>query len=59
MSQPGDSIPRDHPPGSLETDSDEWLAEIERRAREVISGEVTGEPWEEAMTRLLERFDTE
>lgn len=47
------------PPTEFETDSDEWLAEIERRARAVVSGEATGMPWEDAKARLLGQSDTE
>lgn len=33
------------PEGGLEIDSDEWLREIERRARGVVSGETQLEDW--------------
>ena len=41
------------PPQLAEIDSDEWVADIERRAREVHSGEVPVEPWEDVKARLL------
>jgi uncharacterized protein (DUF433 family) len=34
----------------------EWAAEIERRARRVISGESTGEPWEVVRDRIERGF---
>jgi len=33
-----------------------WAREIERRARRVMSGESTGEPWEEVRARVLRRL---
>ena len=34
-----------------------WLEEIERRIRELDSGEVGGIPWEEVRERILRRID--
>jgi putative addiction module component (TIGR02574 family) len=33
-----------------------WAREIERRARRVMSGESTGEPWEDVRERVLRRL---
>ena len=33
-----------------------WAREIERRARRVMSGESTGEPWDEVRARLMQRL---
>lgn len=33
-----------------------WALEIERRARRVMSGESTGEPWEEVRARVVRRL---
>jgi putative addiction module component (TIGR02574 family) len=33
-----------------------WAREIERRARRVMSGESTGEPWEDVRARILQRL---
>ena len=33
-----------------------WAAEIERRARRVMSGESAGEPWEDVRARVLRRL---
>jgi putative addiction module component (TIGR02574 family) len=33
-----------------------WAHEIERRARRVMSGESTGEPWEDVRARVLQRL---
>jgi len=40
------------PPGILEVDSDEWLGEIERRARSVASGDAQLEDWETVENRI-------
>jgi hypothetical protein len=36
--------------------SDDWLREIERRLREVVSGEVVGEDWDVVEQRLLAKY---
>jgi len=33
-----------------------WAKEIERRARQVLAGETTGEPWEDVRARIEERL---
>jgi putative addiction module component (TIGR02574 family) len=33
-----------------------WAREIERRARRVMSGESTGEPWEDVRARVIQRL---
>jgi putative addiction module component (TIGR02574 family) len=33
-----------------------WAREIERRARRVMSGESTGEPWEDVRARAIQRL---
>ena len=33
-----------------------WAAEIERRARQVLSGESAGEPWENVRDRITRRL---
>ena len=33
-----------------------WAREIERRARRVMRGESTGEPWEDGRARVLRRL---
>jgi putative addiction module component (TIGR02574 family) len=33
-----------------------WAREIERRARRVMSGESTGEPWEDVRARAIRRL---
>jgi len=33
-----------------------WAAEIERRARRVLSGESAGEPWEDVRDRISHRL---
>lgn len=33
-----------------------WAREIERRARRVMSGQSTGEPWEDVRARVLRRL---
>ena len=33
-----------------------WAHEIERRARRVMSGESTGEPWEDVRARVIQRL---
>jgi putative addiction module component (TIGR02574 family) len=33
-----------------------WAREIERRARRVMSGESTGEPWEDGRARVIQRL---
>jgi len=34
-----------------------WLEEIERRIKELDSGEVEGIPWEEVRARIIRRID--
>jgi hypothetical protein len=36
-----------------------WAREIERRARQVLAGEVSGEPWQEVRERLARRLAKE
>ena len=33
-----------------------WAREIERRARPVMSGESTGEPWEDVRARVMQKL---
>jgi putative addiction module component (TIGR02574 family) len=33
-----------------------WAREIERRARRVMSGESTGEPWEDVRAHVIQRL---
>jgi len=33
-----------------------WAREIERRARRVMSGESSGEPWEDVRARVIQRL---
>jgi putative addiction module component (TIGR02574 family) len=33
-----------------------WAREIERRARRVMNGESTGEPWEDVRARVIKRL---
>ena len=33
-----------------------WAHEIERRARRVMNGESTGEPWEDVRARVVQRL---
>jgi len=33
-----------------------WATEIERRARRVLAGESTGEPWEDVRERIVQRL---
>jgi putative addiction module component (TIGR02574 family) len=40
-------------PGEVEA---AWAREIERRARRVMSGESTGEPWEDVRARVMRRL---
>lgn len=35
-----------------------WTAELERRAKRVLSGESPGIPWEDVRARILERLQT-
>jgi len=41
------------PPSTLDVDSDEWAQEIERRARDVLSGETATEDWDAVEERIL------
>jgi hypothetical protein len=41
------------PEGGLTIDSDEWLREIEHRARDVLSGETVHEDWDTVERRIL------
>ena len=47
----GESPAADH----LET-REAWAAEIERRARQVLSGQSSGEPWQAVRTRVARRL---
>jgi putative addiction module component (TIGR02574 family) len=46
----------DAPPDNPTDVEAAWAREIERRARRVMSGESTGEPWEDVRTRILQRL---
>ncbi len=47
----------DEPPASdPATVQAQWAAEIERRARRVLSGESAGEPWEDVRERITRRL---
>jgi putative addiction module component (TIGR02574 family) len=39
----------------VQRDEEEWLAEVERRAREALAG-APGTPWPEARERIAERL---
>jgi hypothetical protein len=41
------------PEGGLAIDSEEWLREIEHRARAVLSGETVTEDWDTVEQRIL------
>jgi len=45
------SVPDDQPPSLSEA----WLAEIDRRSKEIDSGAVTTEPWDAVRSRLLHK----
>lgn len=47
------------PEGGLEIDSDEWLREIEDRARRVLSGETQLEDWDTVEQRILGKLSSE
>lgn len=47
----GESPAADHP----ET-REAWAAEIERRARQVLSGQSSGEPWQAVRSRVARRL---
>jgi putative addiction module component (TIGR02574 family) len=49
------SVPDDQPP----TLSEEWIAEIERRSREIDRGEVTTESWDSIRARLFHKYGVE
>ena len=49
------SVPDDQPP----TLSDEWLAEIDRRSKEIDAGAVTTEPWDSIRRRLFDKYGVE
>jgi len=40
-------------------DTEDWLAEIERRAERVRSGQSVGQPWQSVRARLLARLHTD
>ena len=46
----------DAPPDSPADVEAAWAREIERRAGKVMSGESTGEPWEDVRARILQRL---
>jgi putative addiction module component (TIGR02574 family) len=48
----------DPPPPDKEGDHEEWLGEIERRARAALAGK-PGVPWGDARARILKRLDLE
>lgn len=41
------------PPGTLAVDSDEWARQIDRRARDVLSGDTATEDWDGVEERIL------
>jgi hypothetical protein len=47
------------PEGGLEIDSDEWLREIEDRARRVLAGETALEDWDTVERRILDKLSSE
>lgn len=47
------------PDGGLEIDSDEWLREIESRARRVLAGETALENWDTVEQRILGKLSGE
>jgi putative addiction module component (TIGR02574 family) len=49
------SVPDDQPP-SL---SEQWVAEIGRRSKEIDSGVVTTEPWDSIRSRLFHKYGVE
>jgi putative addiction module component (TIGR02574 family) len=49
------SVPDDQPP-SL---SEQWMAEIARRSKEIDSGAVTTEPWDSIRSRLFDKHGVE
>jgi hypothetical protein len=44
---------------TVEVDSPEWVAEIERRARRVAAGQSTADDWDVVKPRVLARLDGE
>ena len=44
------------PAGGLAVDSREWVREMERRARSVVSGETVTEDWDTVEARVLGRL---
>jgi len=44
------------PPADVAEVEAAWAREIERRARRVMSGESTGEPWEDVRARVVQRL---
>jgi putative addiction module component (TIGR02574 family) len=46
------SVPDDQPP----TLSQEWMAEIDRRSKEIDGGEVATEPWDSVRCRLSRKY---
>ena len=49
------SVPDDQPPSLTE----QWMVEINRRSKEIDSGEVTTEPWESIRGRLFRKHGVE
>jgi len=49
------SVPDDQPP-SL---SQQWMAEIDRRSKEIDSGTVVTEPWDSIRSRLFHKYGVE
>jgi putative addiction module component (TIGR02574 family) len=49
------SVPDDQPPSLSET----WLAEIDRRSKEIDSGAITTEPWDAIRSRLFRKHGVE
>ena len=46
----------DEPTENLAEVEAAWAAEIERRARRVLSGESAGEPWQDVRNRIARRL---
>ena len=49
------SVPDDQPP-SL---SEQWMAEIDRRSKDIDSGTIAAEPWDSIRSRLFRKYGVE
>ena len=47
------------PDGNLEIDSDEWVREIDRRARSVLADESPLEDWDTVEKRILDKLSSD